>query len=91
MAKEVGFIVNERFRRRGYAAEALSAAVDDAFRKGVHRVYAECDIRNERSWRLLEKTGFRREAHLRQNVFFHRDAQGDPIWKDTFIYARLNE
>ena len=91
MAKEAGCIVNERFRRRGYAAEALSAAVDDAFRSGVHRVYAQCDPRNERSWRLLEKVGFRREALLRQNVFFHRDALGEPIWKDTFIYARLNE
>ena len=90
-AREVGYIVNERFRRQGYAAEALSAVTDEAFRSGVHRVYAECDPRNERSWRLLEKLGFRREACLRQNVFFHRDARGEPVWKDTFIYARLKE
>ena len=90
-AKEVGCIVNERFRRRGYAADALSAVVADAFRSGVHRVYAECDPRNERSWRLLECVGFRREAHLRQNIYFHVDAQGEPIWKDTYVYALLNE
>lgn len=89
-AREVGYIVNRCFQRRGYAAEALSAVVEDAFRSGVHRVYAECDPRNECSWRLLEKVGFRREAHLRQNIFFHRDEQGNPIWKDTFIYAKLN-
>lgn len=34
---------------------------------------------------------FRREACLRQNSFFHRDADGKPIWKDTYIYARLRE
>ena len=34
--------------------------------------------------------GFAREAHLRQNVFFHTDPDGHPVWKDTFIYARLS-
>ena len=53
-AGEVGYIANERFRRRGYAAEALSAVVEEVFRSGAHRVYGECDPRNERSWRLLE-------------------------------------
>lgn len=91
MAKEVGYIVNQNFQRRGYAAEALSAVVEDAFRSGAHRVYAECDPRNECSWRLLERVGFRREAFLRRNIFFHRDGDGNPVWKDTFIYARLNE
>ena len=90
-AGEVGYIANERFRRRGYAAEALSAVFEEVFRSGAHRVYGECDPRNERSWRLLEKTGFRREACLRQNFFFRCDTQGEPIWKDTDIYARLNE
>ena len=32
-----------------------------------------------------------REAHLRQNVFFHRDENGNPIWKDTYIYAKLRD
>lgn len=91
MARKVGYIVNQRFQRRGYAAEALKAVIVHAFRAGVHRVYAECDPRNERSWRLLEKVGLRREACLRQNIFFHRDAQGRPLWKETFIYAMLNE
>ncbi len=90
-AREVGYIVNEDYLRRGLAAEELTAAVEAAFRAGVHRVFAECDPRNEPSWRLLEKVGFRREGHLRQNTFFHRGVRGEPIWKDTYIYARLNE
>ena len=89
-AKEAGFILNQRYQRRGYATEALSAVIREAFRQGTHRIYAECDPRNEHSWRLLEKVGFRREAHLRQNIFFHRDEQGNPIWKDTYVYAILN-
>ena len=29
----------------------------------------------------------KREAHLKQNIYFHKDANGDPIWKDAYVYA----
>lgn len=90
-AKEVGYIINSCFQRKGYAAEALAAVIGHAFSAGVHRVYAECDPKNERSWRLLEKVGMAREAHFRQNLYFHRDSAGNPIWKGTYVYALLNE
>ena len=48
-AKEVGYIINKNERRRGYALEALCAVIDEAFRAGAHRVYAECDPRNTAS------------------------------------------
>ena len=90
-AKEVGYIVNRNYRRNGYAREALSAVIGNAFRTGAHRVFAECDPRNISSWRLLESVGLRREAHFKQNIFFHRDENGAPIWKDTFVYAIIAE
>ncbi len=46
---EVGYIMNENCRRKGYACE----------------------------------------AHLRQNIYFRKDKDGRPVWKDTYIYARL--
>ena len=88
-AKEVGYIINRDFQRQGFAREALSAVIEHAFREGTHRVYAECDPRNRPSWGLLESLGFRREAHLRQNLYFRKDADGRPIWKDTYVYAIL--
>ena len=88
-AREAGYIINERFRRKGYAAEALSAVLENAFREGAHRVYGECDPRNVPSWKLLEKVGIRREAHFRQNTWFRRDDKGAPVWKDTYVYALL--
>jgi RimJ/RimL family protein N-acetyltransferase len=33
-------------------------------------VIAECDVDNIASWSLLDKLGFRREAHLVENIFF---------------------
>ena len=88
-AKEIGYIVNKRYQRQGYAAEALSAVIAQAFKDGVHRIYAECDLRNVPSWKLLEKVGLRREAHFRQNIWFRRDENGNPIWKDTLVYTIL--
>ena len=89
-AKEVGYIINKKYQRKGYASEALSAVIENGFKAGVHRIYAECDPRNTCSWKLLEKVGLEREAHLKQNVFFHRDENGQPKWKDTYVYARVN-
>lgn len=84
---EIGFVFNRKYQHQGYARESCEKLIDLAFVSGVHRIYAECDPENQNSWRLLERLGFSREAHLRQNVYFWKDEQGTPIWKDTFIYA----
>ncbi|MDX9992222.1 MAG: GNAT family N-acetyltransferase [Anaerolineales bacterium] len=56
---------------KGYASEAIRALLDLLFGKlNLHRVVAECDLENDASWRLLERLGFRREAHLLENIFF---------------------
>lgn len=90
-AREVGYIVNKHYQRQGYAQEALSAVIGNAFRAGAHRVFAEYDPRNTPSWKLLERVGLRREARFKQNIFFHRDENGALIWKDTFVYAIIAE
>ena len=87
---EIGFVFNGKYQHQGYARESCEKLIDLAFAAGVHRIYAECDPENENSWRLLERLGFSREAHLRRNVYFWKDTDGNPIWKDTYVYARLN-
>ncbi len=86
---ELGFVLNRKYWGRGYAEESCRALIKQAFEHGVHRIYAECDPQNKASWDLLERLGFRREAHLRQNIYFWKDEKGMPIWKDTYIYAKL--
>ncbi len=88
---EIGYVMNRAYWGKGYAAESCNALIDRAFEKGIHRIYAECDPENTASWRLLGRLGFRREAHLRQNVYFWKDENGKPIWKDTYVYAKLRE
>lgn len=86
---ELGFVFNREYWGKGLASESCRAVLRKAFADGAHRIFAECDPENENSWRLLEALGFRREGHLRQNVYFWTDGSGAPIWKDTYIYGRL--
>lgn len=87
---ELGYVFNARYQRHGYATESAAALMDHAFRVlGARRIVARCNPDNDRSWRLLERVGLRREAHQRQNVFFKRDQDGNPVWLDTYEYAIL--
>lgn len=90
-SREIGFVFNRNFWGKGYAKESCRAIIEHAFQDGVHRIFAECDPENPNSWRLLESLGFEREAHLKQNVYFWTDEQGNPLWKDTYIYSLLNK
>ena len=89
-ALEIGFVFNRHYWGQGYAAEACKVLIQQAFSNGIHRIYAECDPRNTRSWKLLEALGFQREAHFRKNVYFWKDKTDRPIWKDTYVYVKLN-
>jgi len=87
---ELGYAINEKYQKNGFAMEAVEALVDDAFRnKGAHRIEAMCDPQNVASWKLLERIGFRREGHLLQDTCFKDDEGGRPIWTDTFVYGIL--
>lgn len=90
-ALEMGYVLNRNYWGNGYAAESCKALIQQAFSDGVHRIYAECDPVNKNSWKLLETLGFQREAHFRKNVCFWKDETGKAIWKDTYVYAKLND
>ena len=88
---EIGYVFNKQYWGRNYAWESCDILIKKAFSERIHRVYAECDPCNTASWKLLERLGFIREAHYRQNVYFWKDNNGKPIWKDTFVYTLLNK
>ncbi|MGN0479123.1 MAG: GNAT family N-acetyltransferase [Hominenteromicrobium sp.] len=89
---ELGYVFNDAYWGAGYASESAGALLSYAFQTlGVRRVIAMCNPENAHSWRLLERLGFRREGHLRQNIWFFRDDDGEPIWQDTYEYGLLRE
>ena len=87
---EIGFVFNRHYWNQGYAMESCKALIQKAFSSGITKVYAECDPENQGSWKLLERLGFTREAHLIKNTWFWRDEQGGPILKDTYVYSLVN-
>ncbi|MGD9143114.1 MAG: GNAT family N-acetyltransferase [Dehalococcoidia bacterium] len=89
---EIGFIFNPAFQNKGYATEASRALIDYAFSQlSAHRVVGFCSTENIPSWKVLEKCGMRREGMLRQNVFFHNDENGNPVWFDSYAYGIIAE
>lgn len=87
---ELGFVFAAEGQGRGYATEGAAALIDYAFfTLGVHRIISECNPENVRSWKLMERLGMRREGEFRQNVYFKRDSNGNPMWQDTYEYAIL--
>jgi len=89
---ELGYVFNYAYWHSGYAAEAARAVITQVFKDNrAHRVIACCNPKNERSLRLLERLGFRREGHLMQNIYFKVDESGNPVWQDTYEYGMLAE
>jgi len=90
-SRELGYVLNEKYLIQGYGTEACTKFVEQAFKDGIHRIYAETAPENIASWKLMEKIGLKREAHFRKNVSFHKEAEGNPIYWDTYVYVALNE
>jgi RimJ/RimL family protein N-acetyltransferase len=83
---EIGFMFNPEFSGRGFATRSVNAALGYGFtRLKLHRIMAAVDVRNERSWRLMERIGMRREAH------FVHDNLMDGEWIDDYVYAMLDD
>jgi RimJ/RimL family protein N-acetyltransferase len=81
---EIGYVVHPDHQGHGYATEASRVMLRLGFEGlGLHRIVARCDGRNESSWRVMERLGMRREAHLRENEF----VKGE--WSDELVYAML--
>ena len=88
--RELGYVLNEDYHNNGYGSAASKAMIDFAFKRGVHRIYAECAPQNISSWKVMERIGLKREAYFEKNVSFHTDNKGNPIYWDTYVYAALN-
>jgi ribosomal-protein-alanine N-acetyltransferase len=82
----LGYCLNRNFWGNGYATETARKLVDFGFAKlDLHRLFATCDPENSASAHVLEKSGMKREGHLRE----HKFSKGK--WRDSCIYAILEQ
>ncbi len=83
---ETGYAMARQYWNSGYMTEAIGAVIAWAFQSlDLSKVWADCDIRNIGSWRVLEKVGMHREGFLRS----HRLGRGERF--DVVQYGLLRE
>lgn len=82
---ELTFALAPEAQGRGYAQEAVRAMLDLGFGKfNMHRIFARCSGRNHPSIRLMERLGFRLEAHFREHAVFRGE------WDEELHFAMLD-
>ena len=81
---EIGYTIAKQHQGVGFATEAALAVIDYLFGElKKHRISASIDPANIASVALLEKLGFRKEAHFVESLFLNDK------WVDDIIYALL--
>ena len=81
---EIGYILNPNFHGKGIMKEALEKALNYGFENmKFHSIEAVIDPGNIASEKLLQKSGFKKEAHLKENFFYNGE------FLDTVIYSLL--
>ena len=69
---EIGYMVLPEYDGKGYVSEAVTTMLKYAFNTvGFHSIEAVIDPNNFASARVLEKNGFRKEAHFIENFFWN--------------------
>lgn len=66
----VGFTLARGQWGKGYATEAVRGLIGALFAMGLMRVTADCDARNVRSQRVLERVGMRRDPTHAKAAYF---------------------
>jgi RimJ/RimL family protein N-acetyltransferase len=81
---EFGVSLKPAHQGKGYAREAMAAAIDLAFRSwGYRRLVGSVDPRNAASMALCRSLGLRQEAHHVESYRFRG------VWVDDVIFALL--
>lgn len=76
--------LSKEFYGNGYGTESLIAMTKFCFENTeLQRIWAEVDVRNIASCRILEKVGYMREGFIRQGKMVN-------TWCDYFIYGILS-
>lgn len=83
---EIGYMLLPEYHGKGIITEAIKEVVKFGFEiMKLHSIEAVIDPENFASEKVLQKNGFVKEAHLRENECF------EGRFLDTVIYSILNE
>jgi len=81
---EIGYSIHPNYWGKGLMNETFKTLIEFGFNNlQLHSIEANVNPLNQQSIKLLERVGFKKEAHFRQN-FFHNGK-----FMDSFIYCLL--
>ena len=82
----LGYFYLPKHRGHGYATEAAERTIRFGFEEaGIHKIVTGCLCENTGSEQVMIRCGFRKEAHLKHQVFH------EGTWKDRVEYGLLRE
>lgn len=81
---EISYGFQKEFQGKGYAGEAVSAALEELSREGIKSFSAGTGLKNTPSVKLLHAVGFRQAGT--EKASFYKDEEGDAIYFDGGIY-----
>ena len=85
-AIDIGWRLKRNAWGKGYATEALAETVDFIFNElNKRRIVTSIDPRNIKSIELMQRLGFRKEAHFIESILI------DGVWVDDIVYAVLKD
>ncbi len=83
---EIGCTLNKFFQGKGYATESVKRVIDYLFNDlKKNRIITSVDPKNLRSINLVERIGFRKEAHFVESLFVNGK------WVDDVVYALIEK
>lgn len=81
---ELGYMITPENWGKGYVTEAVKTLIHFAFNTlNFHSIEAVIDSRHSASERVLQKVGFEKEAHFKENFYYNNE------FTDTVIYGLL--
>jgi len=83
---EIGYALKPEYWGKGYMYETINRLVKFGFEEiKLHSIEANVNPMNERSKKVLERVGFKKEAYFRENYLF------DNKFLDSTIYSLLEK
>ncbi|MDP3150003.1 MAG: GNAT family N-acetyltransferase [Ignavibacteria bacterium] len=83
---EIGYALNPQYWGKGYMNETLETMMKFGLKSmRLHSVEANVNPGNDKSIKLLERAGFKREAYFRENFLFNN------TFYDSIIYSLLEK
>ena len=83
---EIGYMLLPEYQRKGIISEAIKEVINYGFEvMKLHSIEAIIDPENFASEKVLQKSGFVKEAHLKENEYY------EGRFLDTVIYSILNQ